>query len=166
MRPSKQLWIDRNACFLRLPPLELVSLCVYGEARGESTEGRLAVMNVIRNRMRHFGRYCDKDIQRCGLGKEFHCIILKKWQFACFNLGDPNRQKLINMAADVQREVRCNKTVASIYAMSIFFNDMQDNTDGATLYHYKGMATFPAWTLSDKVTMTKEIGNHIFYREE
>ena len=165
MIQSNQLWIDANTHFLRLPPLELITLCVYGEARGESPAGRQAVMNVIRNRMRTFGRYSDPGIRRCGLGKEFHSVILKKWQFSCFNIGDPNRQKLINISSDVIREVRCNKSLRAIYSMTIFFSDMSDNTDGANLYHYIHMKEYPSWALSDKVTKTVEIGRHIFYKE-
>lgn len=53
----------------------VVALTLYGEARGEAIEGRIAVANVIRNRA---------AARRPAFGLTPRDVCLKAWQFSCW----------------------------------------------------------------------------------
>ncbi len=76
---------DPKKPFKEQDPRVLLAMCIFGEARGEGDEGKLAVGCVVRNRVNSEGRY--------GVG--FPGVILKPWQFSSFNANDPNRHKLL-----------------------------------------------------------------------
>ena len=78
----------KNESFWKLNDRQILALAIYGEARGEPAEGKIAVGSVIMERVDHR----DWD------GKTVHEVCLKKYQFSCFNPGDPNRGKLLNLA--------------------------------------------------------------------
>src|SRR4051812_25123549 len=61
----------------RLNELDILALTIYGEARGETIEGQIAVGNVIRNRV-------------VALKKTYRDICLADKQFSCWNTNDPN----------------------------------------------------------------------------
>jgi spore germination cell wall hydrolase CwlJ-like protein len=64
----------------------LAAMLVWGEARGESRLGRVAVAWVAKNRALSSGR----PLRR---------VILQPWQFSSFNANDPNREKLLDPIA-------------------------------------------------------------------
>ena len=59
--------------------IEYMAKTVWGEARGEDKEGRIAVASVILNRKNKQG----------WMGKTIIDVCLKKWQFSCWNENDP-----------------------------------------------------------------------------
>ncbi len=67
---------------------EVVGLTIFGEARGEQTEGRIAVASVIRNRLQD-GRW----------GDTYEKVCLAKSQFSCWNKSDSNATLLQSIAA-------------------------------------------------------------------
>ncbi len=77
-----------NESFLKLNPAQVLALTIYGEARGESTEGKIAVGSVILERVDHR----DWD------GKTIPEVCFKPWQFSCYNEKDPNYGKLLDIA--------------------------------------------------------------------
>lgn len=64
---------------------------IYGEARGENIETMLAVAWVIRNRVN------GPD----WMGNDYRSVVLKPYQFSCWNEGDPNRKKCENPQGDI-----------------------------------------------------------------
>jgi hypothetical protein len=78
----------KNESFWKLDERQILALAIYGEARGEPAEGKIAVGSVILERVDH----------RAWDGKTVHEVCLKKYQLSCFNPGDPNRGKLLNLA--------------------------------------------------------------------
>jgi spore germination cell wall hydrolase CwlJ-like protein len=62
----------------------LLTMCVWGEARGECDAAKLGVANVVMNRVRH-GRW----------GKTVREVCLRRAAFSSFNPSDPNRAKLL-----------------------------------------------------------------------
>lgn len=64
----------------------LLARLIWGEARGELPVGQLAVAHVVVNRV-ELGRYGAKG----GLKG----VILKPWQFSCFDANDPNLPLLL-----------------------------------------------------------------------
>ena len=79
-----------NKLFEALSDLDLLTVCIYGEARNQGLEGMLAVGSVINNRVRRGGWF----------GNSMHTVILKPMQFSCLNEGDPNRATLEHIAID------------------------------------------------------------------
>ncbi len=161
MDPQK--WIAINKSFLSLAPAGIISLCAYGEARGEGSEGIKAVLNVINNRVKHRGWFIEKEIAH--LSSDYHGVVLKPFQFSCFLPGDPNREKLLEIANNIQEHMANNAILASCLDLSVQLvqGTLEDNTFGATYYHTKQMNPFPHW--ASKFTRTVEIKNQIFYKE-
>lgn len=147
-----------NEIFLTLTPEQLLALTAYGEAASEGGEGMMAVLNVIINRASYPDTYADMDVLNAGYSI-WHAVTLNPKQFSAFNIGDPVRQKLINLASDFQGSVLNNSILGQAYnlAQMAVTGSLQDNTGGATNYH----ATYvnPGWSME----RIGQIGNHIFY---
>lgn len=127
----------------------VIGLTLYGEARGEGPEGRIAVANVIRNRAQQ-----RKLTPRA--------VCLQPLQFSCWNEHDPNRDLLLATAAapsigPLVRECRW-------IAQGLIADAFVDNTHGAT--HYLTLALLeshpPSWAKGQRVLTT--IGHHAFMR--
>jgi len=65
--------------------VEYMARTLWGEARGESEEGQVAVGHVIKNRVE----------KKTWYGKTIKDVCLKKWQFSCWNENDPNRIRFL-----------------------------------------------------------------------
>lgn len=117
---------------------------IWGEARGEGTRGMQAVGNVILNRVKLGGWY----------GASIKDVVLKPHQFSAWNVGDPNREKMLNATGAQLVE-------ATKIAKQLQNGNLTDITGGATNYHATNIS--PSW--AKKMTKTVQIGNHIFYKE-
>lgn len=116
---------------------------IYGEARGEGGQGMQAVANVIMNRVKRGGWY----------GASIKDVVLKPYQFSCWNATDVNRQKILNATAAQLASARS-------IAEKVINGTLPDITGGATHYHARGID--PYWAKS--MTKTATIGNHVFYK--
>ena len=130
---------------------------VYGEARGESEKGRLAVACVLWNRLRaqrpHYGR------------KSLSAVCLKPWQFSCWNRNDPNRDKLMKVPA-----ARLEPFIDVVLWADHVAGGPDDPTrkrtglDWRYPYHYLNPAALkrlPRWARNRQADIV--IGNHHFY---
>ena len=137
-----------------LTPMDYVALTIYGEARGEPIEGKIAVANVLRNRRRS-GRW----------GTSYASVCLAPLQFSCWTpKGGAENYATLSELADrlgyagtpddpVVRE--CYGVAAGLEAW------IRDNVAGATHYHVATMRTVPKWAAGrDPVA---RIGDHLFY---
>lgn len=126
----------------------LLSMLIWGEARGEDVVGKQAVAWVVRNRVYATRRY----------GKGWTGVMLKKKQFSCFNEADANREKIkeiwFTMRTWTQFKISFN------IAVEIYFGFGDDPTIGATHYFNKRLA--PRW--AKRMVRTAVIGSHVFYR--
>jgi N-acetylmuramoyl-L-alanine amidase len=135
----------------------IVALTLYGEARGEGPEGRIAVANVVRNRM-----LCN----RTALGLTLRDVCLRPLQFSCWNPADPNHALLL----DTAKLLSDGRTIGPVLrecrwiAHGLFTGEFVDNTHGAT--HYLTTALLrdrpPTWAVNQRLLAT--IGNHAFLR--
>lgn len=127
----------------------VAALTVYGEARGEGTEGMAGVAWVIRNR---------KEDRRWP--PNYLDVCLQPWQFSCWNDDDPNREKL----AKVNFRDRHFKEAFSIAVITLLSNCTADITSGANHYlHWKlAQSNPPSWYKEDKIT--EKIRNHVFLK--
>lgn len=126
--------------------IDLMARTVWGEARGEGLRGMQAVANVIMNR-KNAGMWYGRTVED---------VVLKPYQFSCWNENDPNYSK-IQKVTESDPAFENAKGLAKL----AYEGDLLDITGGATHYHRAG--TTPNWASSMQETTI--IGNHIFYRE-
>lgn len=137
----------------------LLAMCLFGEARGENDTAKVAIANVIRNRVLS-GKYG---------GDTYHGVILKPYQFSCFLESDPNRAKLLQPTKYEKAEVW-----SACYDIARFIIEgdacVNDNTIKATHYYSpKAMVpptAIPKWAKPEYgYVHTVDIGNSKFYRD-
>lgn len=124
--------------------LETAARTVYGEARGESDKGRLAVACVLVNRARKGGWW----------GSTLYKVCRRRWQFSCWNENDPNRARIERatigrlrpMFDDVLKALEVAGTPA-------------DPSKGACHYHTGAVA--PHWSRGREPAVI--IGAHRFF---
>jgi N-acetylmuramoyl-L-alanine amidase len=129
---------------------ELITMAktVWGEARGESVKGQIAVAWVIKNRADN-PRWWGKTIEE---------VCLKKYQFSCWLESDPNKAKMDKLTEeDLKDQIEI--------CQSVLDEKVSDPTDGANHYHTTGI--LPSWIRNDDDSFKQPIatiGNHLFYR--
>lgn len=141
-----------NSVFEALEDKELLSLVIYGEARGESIEGKVAVASVITNRVKEGGWY----------GKSLKEVILKPYQFSCFLENDPNRDLLVSMAHNYLEYLGKYEALRQCWWVAVGFLDgwLISNVGEATNY-FADYIPAPDW--ARKMTLITKIGRHEFY---
>lgn len=129
----------------------LLAMLLFGEARGQDNNCRLAVANIVRNRVLA-GRYG---------GNTWPGVILQPKQFSCFNPQDVNRPKLLKPLDWAKPEVwgECLDI-----AQTILYGTAHDNTKRSTHYHDKSMDFRPPFW-AKVYTHTLDIGDLRFYRD-
>ena len=132
--------------FMKLPERDLLARCIWGEARGEIAAGKLAIAHVVLNR----------TLKQSWMGSTIREVILKPYQFSCFNDGDPNAKKLAVIDPSDKAFSEC-LLIANLACDGYTI----DPTGGATHYHAKSCK--PAW--APKIQYLCSIGKHKFYRE-
>ena len=133
--------------------IELIAKTIWGEGRGESYEGKVAIGNVIVNRY----KVAQASRKSHWWGNTIEQIILHPYQFSCHNYNDPNKRKIAKLTTKDYHYRESLKIAKGILSGAI-----KDNTFGAT--HYFAYKTVqPRWAL--KMNKTKRIGNHDFYKK-
>ena len=140
-RGAKQVLKDDNE------QIDVMARTAWGEARGEGATGMQAVLNVIMNRTKKGSWYGATPAEVCH----------KKAQFSCWNLNDPNRERMLAVT-----ESDANFRTAKSLAKSAYAGTLPDITNGATHYlNPAALSSLPSWTRS--LTKTAQLGNHVFY---
>lgn len=146
-----------NNAFLKLNAAQIMALTIYGEARGESTEGKIAVGSVILERVDH----------RAWDGRTVQEVCLRKWQFSCFLENDPNHGKLLAIAENWDAAMATNPTLNDCYGIaSGLLNGNIPRTPEIAKWNCCQYATAKGAenvTWDDKMTEILRIGGHIFY---
>lgn len=135
--------------------LDTLGRTLWGEARGEPDEGKIAVAWVIRNRAERpaFARHL------AGREGAVEWVCKAPWQFSCWNAQDPNRAKLValhphSFAVELQ------------IATDVLKGAAPDPTGGADHYH---TIDAPSWATlwppdwAPKMVETARFGGHVFY---
>jgi N-acetylmuramoyl-L-alanine amidase len=140
-----------------LSPLEVVTCTIYGEARGERVEGRIAVGNVIRNR-----------VKAKRFGKDYASVCLAHKQFSCWLFHDDahraNFGHLVLAARQVKRDEPTPMLKECLWiAGGVMGDHLLDSTRGST--HYISRALWeskpPPWALGQTPLIT--IDRHVFF---
>jgi N-acetylmuramoyl-L-alanine amidase len=126
--------------------LDVMARTIYGEARGESDQGKIAVGWVIVNRV----------AKQTWYGKDVFSVCRKPFQFSCWNDGDPNKQRIKSIQ---KGDPVFNQCIAS--AEKVLTGSASDPTGEATHY-YATSINAPSWTQG--ATFTVQIGAHKFYK--
>ena len=123
--------------------IDVLARTIYGEGRGESYKGKVAIAWVILNRANN-PRWWGQDIIS---------VCLCPSQFSMWNTNDPNR--IAAMGADVSDPSFRQCLSAALAATSGMANDP---TGGADHYHHRSIKT--SWSEGQRFV---SIGNHRFY---
>lgn len=129
-----------------------LSLNVYHEARGEPTEGQIAVAQATLERAKDEGGVCNavfRDKQFSWTNK--HVRVIRQ-------NGDVVRLDLAKRLIPKDALAYRDATVVALGAIKGWYPDY---ARGATFYHAKSVK--PDW--STKFKRVARIGQHIFYRE-
>jgi N-acetylmuramoyl-L-alanine amidase len=126
--------------------VDILARTIYGEARGESDKGKIAVAWVVQNRAAAGGWWGDDIVEVC----------LKPYQFSCWNPRDPNRSKLEILNSRGNPLFQICLDIASY----VLTGKTPDPTKGANHYHADYVK--PNWAKSANFTV--QIGRHLFYK--
>jgi hypothetical protein len=137
---------------------QVVGLTLFGEARGEPVEGRIAVANVIRNRV---------VAQRRTFGLTPRDVCLKPWQFSCWRQegGAANYGDLLSAARLLSRGVLAGPMLRECLWIAHGLLDRQfgDSVHGAT--HYLTAELFarnrPVWSVGHDPVC--HVNSHLFF---
>jgi len=128
---------------------DVMARTLWGEARGEGTQGMHAVANVILNRVAIAGKHGT-----FWWGENVIQVCQKPYQFSCWNRSDPNFRKLQSVDASNLYFATAQRIAARAMA-----GTLDDITSGAT--HYHTLDALPYWAKGKKPCMT--LGNHALY---
>jgi len=131
---------------------DILARTLWGEARGESLSGQIAVAWTIRNRV-------NDGKNRSWWGEGYVGVCQAKYQFSCWNKNDPNFPYLSGTRQIPFREL----AQARIAADQVIDGKVSDPTGGATHYYAIAMKTPPAW--ASKATQTLKLGGHAFFKD-
>jgi len=138
---------------------QVLALTAYGEARDQPIDGRIAIVNVIRNRVK---------AQRASFGRTARAVCLKPWQFSCWRPegGKANYDVVLAAARTLTQP---DGIVGPILRECVWIAEgalagaFRDSTRGAT--HYLTAALYgaapPAWARG--LTPVCRIGAHVFF---
>lgn len=138
-----------------LTDTDVLAATLWGEARGEPIEGKIAVACVIRNRLAT-GRW----------GKTYTSVCRATKQFSCWNSSeDANHVALMALVARVQQGDHVEDAVLDEcywVAQGVIGLDLSDRSNHATHYHVASMNPRPKWALDQSPCAVA--GSHLFYR--
>ena len=137
--------------FKRRDELDLVTATIFGEARGEPIEGKVAVGCVIRNRV--------LDPRWPLTYKE---VVLQPKQFSCWNNYDSNYGSTLRATVPTLSWQDMAWQECRLVAHGIIYDRLMDNTKGSNHYHSSKIAKLPKWAEGSEVM--KQYGGHLFYK--
>lgn len=132
-----------------MPEWEIFARLIYGEASGETLEGKRAVASVVMNRLKRPARY----------GNSLKDVMLRRWQFSCFE-EVPSLRRVTSVPYDDPVFLDC-VAVAHLYMVG----KLRDVVNGADHYYAESIANNPPdWSL--KYAFVKKVDHHYFHVEE
>ncbi len=133
-----------------------LSVMIYGEARGESDRGQVAVAYTAVNRA----------------AKKTVCnVVLTPKQYSVFNGNDALKAAAMSATLEPMQKNSIDKQSwekATKIARMVLNREIKDPTNGSAYYISPSAMksfgyTYPKWTLTYKKTV--HIGNHVFFKD-
>jgi len=139
--------------FGHLVDKQLMALTIYGEARGEGRDGKIAVGSVILERVEH----------RAWDGETVQEVCLMPYQFSCYLPGDPNLAELKRIAEDWDAAYEKSVTLRQCYeiACGLLEGTIERNVTATQYLNPKTVKVMPEWTKT--MRLVAAIGHHVFY---
>ncbi|HAY21625.1 MAG TPA: hypothetical protein DCY27_05570 [Desulfobacterales bacterium] len=143
MPTPTELLPDPNKDFAEHSDLQLLAMALFGEARGVPKPTRQGIGHVMINRALHPGWW----------GRSLKEVILKPWQFSCFNQNDPNYRKLRSPLQYETAEVWDNCCRDAIEVMArVNQPNLSDPVRGANHYYDTSIPS-PNWADESKFVL-------------
>jgi N-acetylmuramoyl-L-alanine amidase len=139
---------------------QILTLTLYGETRGESIHGQIAVGCVIRNRV-ETGRW----------GSSYAKVCLHPWQFSCWRPqgGKENYEAVLGAAQSMLKGRLPDDVIlrqCAWVAQGIIGHWIKDITDDSTHYYAPDAmtprGTVPKWAVNLQPVVTH--GRHLFFK--
>lgn len=144
--------VPRTVQNVNKPDVHCLSVLIYGEARGESLQGKIAVAYTVVNRAKN---------------KTLCQVALAPKQYSIFNNNPELRAAAVSLHLEPKQKNKLdNKSWAQSLAVAelVMKKAVKDPTNGATHYvAYKSLNYIPTWTR--KFTIVAKIGNHTFFKD-
>jgi spore germination cell wall hydrolase CwlJ-like protein len=130
--------------------VDVMARTIYGEARGESYQGKIAVGWVIMNRVA-FAQARDGY----WWGSTIREVCLKPWQFSCWNANDPNRKVIESVGPNDPNFSQCFDVAGRVVSGKV-----PNPVEGATRYYAEYIAPL-FWVRG--ATLVSKVSVHSFY---
>ncbi len=137
--------------------VELLARTIYGEARGEKRIGKIAVANVVMNRVRFKKQAGYKVVNGHRLVSVAE-TCLKPFQFSCWLESDANRSVIENVADNDAVYQECLSIASDAVRERLV-----DVTCGATHYYNPKGCKCPTFAIGKKPCAI--IGSHYFFND-
>ena len=134
--------------------IDVLARTIWAEARGEGIRGMEAVAAVIMNRV---NADLGNDQKPDWWGEGVTAVCRKPWQFSCWNMDDPNRDKLIAVTGKDPWFAHAIEV-----ARRAIKGELEDPTAGSDHYCTATVAPVTSWTAGR--TPAARIGRHLFYK--
>ena len=136
--------------------LQIMARTLWGEARGDGSEGIEAVARVIINRFKAKKWFTGYRIEEGQKVADIKATCLKKAQFSCWNKNDVNYHKILCLTEKDKVFIHCLKV-----AEKAIDGNLPDFTNNATFYHTKQIK--PKCAIHHSPCY--ETKNHLFYND-
>lgn len=133
--------------------VDVLARTLWGEARGEPDThvAMSAVAHVVLNRLR----------KQTWWGRNITEVCRKRYQFSCWNPGDPNLTNLLALKRGEPLFEIAIDVAECAAAAPCRLSD--DPTNGATHYYADTLRTVPSWAQGR--SYCARIGHHLFFRD-
>jgi len=142
------------------PPEILLARLIFGEARGQSKEEKLAVAWVVKNRFLS---------QISDFGFNYHEVILKndgvRYQFSPMNPSEPDNFPVLIDPLKIDNSLtKAAWSDSYEAATAIISGKISDPTEGAVFFHSQDLSKEEFLKAVPRAVYIKEIGNFFFYK--
>ncbi len=137
--------------------IDILARTIYGEARGENRSGKIAVANVVMNRIK-FRKQAGYKIVNGHRLLSVAETCLKPFQFSCWLDSDANKKVIETVGADNAVYRECLAIASDAVRQRLV-----DVTYGATHYYNPQGCSCPSFAKGK--TPCVIIGNHYFFND-
>lgn len=153
---------DPDPVFFQLSMEAVFALLLYGEVRSQGIQGRVAVAQVVRNRVLRTAKAKGQVVPS---QQTWMAVMLKPWAFSCFdNDGGSDNYKAVTELAHLFKEEQPPKSLSldeiAYIVHGTQLNVLRDPTRGATHYHVTRTLP-PTWAKDRRAIYTDAV--HSFY---
>lgn len=148
------------SCSTCLPDVLVIALTIWGEARGESLEGKAAVATVLHNRAQHLALPTASALSDNPVALRLAGVCLAPNQFGFWNGGGNPAEKLQRMALQTGMNLKEAMAWHDCYTLAAQLCSGLFEPRGLWT-HYHSVKIVPPWV--SMLTNPHTIGAHTFW---